>query len=91
VAVEAMEGTDATIERAASLSNGRRLIVVKVSKPHQDMRFDVPVVGPKTIQVMRRANASTLAVDAGKTLLFDRQRLLREADESGIAVVGVKD
>jgi DUF1009 family protein len=55
------------------------------------MRFDVPVVGPKTIQVMRRANASTLAVDAGKTLLFDRQRLLREADESGIAVVGVKD
>jgi DUF1009 family protein len=91
VAVEAMEGTDATIERAASLSNGRRLVVVKVSKPHQDMRFDVPVVGPKTIQVMRRANASTLAVDAGKTLLFDRQRLLREADESGIAVVGVKD
>jgi len=91
VAVEAMEGTDATIERAASLSNGRRLVVVKVSKPHQDMRFDVPVVGPKTIQVMRRANASTLAVDAGKTLLFERQRLLQEADESGIAIVGVKD
>jgi hypothetical protein len=91
VAVEAMEGTDATIERAASLSNGRRLVVVKVSKPHQDMRFDVPVVGPETIQVMRRANASALAVDAGKTLLFERQRLLQEADEAGIAIVGVED
>jgi len=91
IAVEAMEGTDATIERAATLSNGRRLVVVKVSKPYQDMRFDVPVVGPKTIQVMRRANATALAVDAGKTLLFERQRLLEEANESGIAIVGVKD
>ena len=72
VAVEAMEGTDAAIERAASLSNGRRLVVVKVSKPRQDMRFDVPVVGLKTIQVMRRSNARVLAVDAGKTLLFER-------------------
>ena len=90
VAVEAMEGTDATIERAATLSNGRRLIVVKVSKPRQDMRFDVPVVGTKTIQVMKRANASVLAVDAGKTLLFERARLLAEADEAGIAVVGTK-
>jgi DUF1009 family protein len=91
VAVEAMEGTDATIERAATLSNGRRLVVVKVSKPHQDMRFDVPVVGPKTVQVMRRSNATTLAVDAGKTLLFERDRLLEEANESGIAIVGVQD
>ncbi len=91
VAVEAMEGTDATIERAATLSNGRRLIVVKVSKPRQDMRFDVPVVGPKTIQVMRSSNASVLAVDAGKTLLFERPRLIAEADEAGIAIVGVKD
>ena len=91
VAVEAMEGTDATIERAAILSNGRRLIVVKVSKPHQDMRFDVPVVGTKTIQVMKRSNASVLAVDAGKTLLFERPRLIAEAEEAGIAIVGVKD
>jgi len=90
VAVEAMEGTDATIERAAKLSNGRRLIVVKVSKPHQDMRFDVPVVGPKTIQVMRRAGASVLAVDAGKTLFFERPRLIAEADAAGIAVVGME-
>jgi len=89
VAVEAMEGTDATIERAATLSNGRRLIVVKVSKPRQDMRFDVPVVGTKTIQVMKRSNASVLAVDAGKTLLFERVRLLADADEAGIAVVGI--
>jgi hypothetical protein len=91
VAVEAMEGTDATIERAASLSNGRRLAVVKVSKPRQDMRFDVPVVGLKTIQVMRRSNAQVLAVDAGKTLLFERQAMIQEADEAGIAIVGMKD
>ncbi len=89
VAVEAMEGTDATIERAAALSNGKRLVVVKVSKPGQDMRFDVPVVGVKTIRVMARSNARTLAVDAGRTLLFERPRLLEEADAAGIAVVGM--
>ena len=66
VAVEAMEGTDETIERAARITGGQRLVVVKVSKPSQDMRFDVPVVGPKTIEVMRRSNATALAVDAGK-------------------------
>jgi len=91
VAVEAMEGTDATLERAATLSNGRRLVVVKVSKPRQDMRFDVPVVGRRTIQVMKRSNASVLAVDAGKTLLFERPRLLEEADATGISIVGMKD
>ncbi|MGD0920196.1 MAG: UDP-2,3-diacylglucosamine diphosphatase LpxI [Terriglobia bacterium] len=91
IAVEAMEGTDVTIERAATLSNGRRLVVVKVSKPYQDMRFDVPVVGPKTIQVMRRANATALAVDAGKTLLFERQRLIEEADAAGITIVGLAE
>jgi len=91
VAIEAMEGTDATIERAACLSNGRRLVVVKVSKPRQDMRFDVPVVGPRTVQVMQRANALTLAVDAGKTLLFEKPRLLEEANAAGIAIVGMRD
>jgi len=91
VAVEAMEGTDATIQRAASLSNGRRLVVVKVSKPDQDMRFDVPVVGRKTIQVMRESKATVLAVDAGKTLLFDRQNLIADANEAGIALVGMKE
>jgi len=87
VAVEAMEGTDATIERAATLSNGKRLVIVKVSKPDQDMRFDVPVVGPQTIRVMSRSNAIVLALDAGKTLLFERQRLLEEADGAGIAIM----
>ncbi len=91
VAVEAMEGTDATIERAATLSNGRRLVVVKVSKPHQDMRFDVPVVGLRTVQVMRRANASVLALDAGKTLMFERRQMLDEANRAAIAVIGIKD
>jgi hypothetical protein len=91
VAVEAMEGTDATIERAATLSNGRRLVVVKVSKPQQDMRFDVPVVGVRTIRVMDRANARVLAVDVGKTLLFEREQLISEADQKEIAVVGMKD
>jgi len=91
VAVEAMEGTDATIERAATLSNGRRLVVVKVSKPHQDMRFDVPVVGLKTVQVMRRSNATALAVDAGKTLLFDRHSLIEEANQARITIIGMKD
>lgn len=91
IAVEAMEGTDATIERAAALSNGRMLTVVKVSKPGQDMRFDVPVVGVKTIEVMARANARLLAIDAGKTLLFERETLLARAAQYGIAVIGVAD
>ena len=91
LAVEAMEGTDAAIERAAKLSNGSRLVVVKVSKPHQDMRFDVPVIGPKTMSVMSRSKALALAVDAGKTLVFERARALEAADRAGIAVVGVTD
>ena len=86
VAVEAMEGTDETIERAARIAGGQKLVVVKVSKPRQDMRFDVPVVGGKTIEVMRRANATALAIDAGRTLLFDRDALIRAADEANIAM-----
>lgn len=86
VAVEAMEGTDETIERAARITGGQKLAVVKVSKPRQDMRFDVPVIGLKTIEVMRRSNATALAIDAGRTLLFDRDALLRTADEAGIAI-----
>jgi UDP-2,3-diacylglucosamine hydrolase len=86
VAIEAMEGTDETIERAARIAGGQRLVVVKVSKPRQDMRFDVPVIGPQTIEVMRRANVTALAIDAGRTLLFDREGLLRAADEGGIAI-----
>jgi len=86
VAIEAMEGTDETIERAARIASGQRLVVVKVSKPRQDMRFDVPVVGLKTIEVMRRSNATALAIDAGRTLLFDRVALIRAADEAGISI-----
>ena len=86
VAIEAMEGTAETIERAARITGGQRLIVVKVSKPRQDMRFDVPVVGPKTIEVMRQSNATALAIDARRTLMFDRDVLIRAADEAGIAI-----
>ncbi len=86
VAIEAMEGTDETIERAARIAGGQRLVVVKMSKRGQDMRFDVPVIGMKTIEVMRHANATALAVDAGRTLLFDRENLIRAADEAGIAI-----
>jgi len=86
VAIEAMEGTDETIERAARIAGGKRLVVVKVSKPRQDMRFDVPVVGPRTIHVMGRTNATALAIDAGRTLLFDRDALIRAADQAGITI-----
>jgi DUF1009 family protein len=86
VAIEAMEGTDETIERAARITGGQRLVVAKVSKPAQDMRFDVPVIGLRTIEVMQSANATALAIDAGKTLLFDRDRLIAAADAAGIAI-----
>jgi len=86
VAVEAMEGTDETIERAVRLANGGSLVVVKVSKPRQDMRFDVPVVGLKTVEVMRRCGVSALAIDAGRTLLFDRADVIEAADTAGIAI-----
>jgi DUF1009 family protein len=86
VAIEAMEGTDETIERAARLACGKPLAVIKVAKPRQDMRFDVPVVGLQTIEVMRQAGATALAIDAGRTLLFDRPKLLEIADAAGIAI-----
>jgi hypothetical protein len=86
VAIEAMEGTDETIERAARITGGQKLVVVKVSKPLQDMRFDVPVIGLKTIEVMRRSNATALAIDAGRTLLFDRDDLIRAANDAEIAI-----
>jgi len=86
VAVEAMEGTDETIARAARIADGRSLVVVKVSKPRQDMRFDVPVVGLPTIEQMKSARATALALDAGRTLLFDRAKLLEQADAAGIAI-----
>jgi hypothetical protein len=96
VAVEAMEGTDATIERAGVLMQrlgdpastlSRALTVVKVAKPNQDMRFDVPVIGIATIETMKLAGATCLALEAGRTLLFDSEAIVRAADEAGIAIV----
>ena len=89
VAVEAMEGTDETIARAARLAGDRPLVVVKVSKPRQDMRFDVPVIGLPTIEHMKSARATALALDAGRTLLFDRAKLIEQADAAGIAIRAV--
>jgi DUF1009 family protein len=108
VAVEAMEGTDAAIERAGALMRtmkddegeqddgderdastlARKLTIVKVAKPKQDMRFDVPVIGVRTVETMIRAGATCLSVEAGRTLLFDREALLERADAAGIAIVG---
>ena len=87
VAVEAMEGTDEVIARAGRLA-GPGVRIIKVAKPKQDMRFDVPVVGVATIQAMRVAGASALSVDAGKTLMIDGEAILASADEAGITVVG---
>jgi len=89
VAVEAMEGTDEAILRAARLAAGKSLVVVKVSKPKQDMRFDVPVVGLPTVETMRSAGATALALDARRTLLFDREKLIGKADEAGISIQAV--
>ena len=86
IAVEAMEGTDETIARAARIAVGRPLVVVKVSKPKQDMRFDVPVVGLPTIATMKASGATALAIDAQRTLLFDRQALIAAANDAGIAI-----
>ena len=112
VAVEAMEGTDATIDRAGLLMRSldestpgdaaaepaanaasllaRRLTVVKVAKPNQDMRFDVPVIGQSTIETMIRAGATCLSIEASRTLLFDREALLKRASEAGIAIVAAR-
>jgi len=96
VAVEAMEGTDATIERAGQIMRSlhgdastlsRALTVVKIAKPNQDMRFDVPVVGMKTMEVMQAAGAACLALDAGKCLLLDGDQVIEAADGAGIALV----
>ena len=111
VAVEAMEGTDAAIERAGNLMQSlrpgdrdlspgtpteadastleRRLTVVKIAKPNQDMRFDVPVIGVQTVETMIHAGATCLSVEAGRTLLFDRDTLIKRADEAGIAIMAV--
>jgi len=87
VAIEAMEGTDATIKRAGELANGK-LTVVKVAKPNQDMRFDVPVVGVPTIETMIAAGATCLSVTSGKTLIFEREEMVALANKHKIAILG---
>jgi DUF1009 family protein len=87
VAVEAMEGTDAVIARAGEITRGRQFVVVKAAKPNQDMRFDVPVIGAATIEVMQRAGATAISVTADKTLLFDKEDLIRTADKYRISII----
>ena len=89
VAAEAMEGSDAAIRRAPTVVSGP-FTVVKVARPRQDPRFDVPVVGPNTVESMREAGATSLAVEAGKVLLLDREELLARADRYDMVVYGVE-
>jgi DUF1009 family protein len=88
VALEAMEGTDAMLRRAAGLVNGRRLSLVKVARRREHLLFDVPVVGLSTIPVMRETGTTVLAMEAGRTLMLDREEMLKQADSANLAIVG---
>src|SRR3989339_361490 len=90
MAVEAIEGTDEAILRGGKLA-GEGAVVIKVAKPKQDMRFDVPVVGMNTLKSMIEVNARVLAIEAGKSILLQRKKIIKEADEAGISVVGYKE
>jgi hypothetical protein len=89
VAVEAVEGTDGAIKRGGELSK-EGAVVVKRCKPQQDLRFDLPAIGPRTIEVMASVKAAVLAVEAGRTVMLDRELLVNKAEEAGIAVIGIK-
>ena len=89
MAVEAIDGTDATITRGGGLGK-EKTVVVKASKPNQDMRFDMPAVAVKTIETMRDVGASVLAVEAGKTVVFDREEMVALADRNGIVIIGIE-
>jgi len=89
VALEAMEGTDEALRRAASLVNGRPLTLVKASRRRRRLLFDVPVTGLGTVDAMRATNTTALAVDAGRTLLLDKDEMLRRADETNLAIIGM--
>lgn len=88
LALEAIDGTDETILRGGRIAN-EKAVVVKVSKPQQDLRFDVPSVGLATVRVMSQVKASVLAIEAGKTLMFDRAEMISYANTSGISIVCV--
>jgi DUF1009 family protein len=90
VAVEAMEGTDMVISRAGELVGRKNMTVIKVSKPKQDMRFDIPVVGMSTLETMIASGATALVIDAGRTLVFDRDQFDKQADAHNIAVVAME-
>lgn len=88
LALEAIEGTDETIKRGALLGNGE-VVIVKVSRPHQDMRFDLPVIGEKTVEIMKETKGTVLAIEAKKTLFIDQKKAVEEADKSGISIVAL--
>jgi DUF1009 family protein len=88
IAVEAMEGTDALIERAAGLCKRGGWVLLKASNPNQDIRFDVPTVGPQTMENLIRGRAAALVLESGRTIMLEKQRLLQMADDAGIAVLG---
>lgn len=90
MAVEAIEGTDESIKRGGELA-GKDAVVVKVSKPKQDMRFDVPTVGLNTLDSMKKASAKVLAVEAGKCIIVEREKLIKEADKAGIIITGIRN
>jgi len=90
VALEAMEGTDAMLRRAASLVEGKRLTLVKASSRRRHLLFDVPVIGPGTIDTMIETNTTALAIDAGRTLMLDREELLAKANAAKIAIIGME-
>jgi len=90
VALEAMEGTDAIMERAAGIVNGRSLRIIKLAKPKQDLRFDVPTIGLRTIETMVRCGVSAMAIEARKTLMMDRGELIERADMADISIVAVE-
>jgi len=91
VALEAMEGTDAMLRRAASLANGRALTLIKVARRREHLLFDVPVVGLDTIPVMRETGATALAIEAGRTLMLDKEQMIDAANLAGIAMVGLEE
>ena len=88
LAVEAVDGTDATIKRGGELGHGNT-VVVKVCKPNQDERFDVPTIGVETIKTMLEAEARVLAIEAGKAIVFNRQEMIELADQHGIVIIGL--
>jgi DUF1009 family protein len=91
VAMEAMEGTDAMLRRAAGLVNGRRLTLVKAARRREHLLFDVPVVGFSTIPVMRETGTTALGVEAGRTLMLDKESMIEAANEAGIAIIGIQE